>query len=309
VERKAVIGVVSSAFGRDYTVAPRPDLPNLFEGPEVLAGRTGDLVAVFIPKKAEIRNAARLLARLGLCRLALPSHTRCVLVYSEQEAAGQLDPRHAELDFHQVAAAEARGTLRDTLHTNSGVHRLGSVTQGTRALVGRRASYLFEVSVNNGGHWEPADIPESVGVETPPSRPRMPPNLTLGSSPAWERARAFFPGFGLEARAEGDGSVLVVEEHRSARHSSIASLVQRQVAPGFWLNFTIDNGVPYPTAWTAGLIVAPAHPGYGLDPLKTFRAAAWAGWAVVRESDEEGTRALVSALTSWIREEREQPST
>jgi hypothetical protein len=75
-------------------VAVNPDHPELFEGPDILAGLEGRLLAVFSLKRKEARDVRRLATRVLLTRLALPSHARCVLLLDEEDSTEINHPPH-----------------------------------------------------------------------------------------------------------------------------------------------------------------------------------------------------------------------
>lgn len=64
----------------EYSVVPNPDHPFLLSGPDLLMARPGALVAIFTSHAHEVRNINRLLSRMILNILALPSHTRFIVI-------------------------------------------------------------------------------------------------------------------------------------------------------------------------------------------------------------------------------------
>jgi len=73
--RRAIAKTVGEEIPTSYVIATAPDHPLLIEGPDILIGGEGNLVAVFTPKASERADDDRLLARFILCRLALRSGT------------------------------------------------------------------------------------------------------------------------------------------------------------------------------------------------------------------------------------------
>ena len=84
------MGSLVRQLGERFVVSVNPDHPYLFEGPDILAGGDGRLLAIFRPKSTELSNPNRLLSRLVLTKLALPNHTRYILVMDPERPNSKL---------------------------------------------------------------------------------------------------------------------------------------------------------------------------------------------------------------------------
>jgi hypothetical protein len=76
MSRRDVLLKIAESFEGDFTVSVEPDLPELFEGPDVLAGKPGRLIAVFVPKTHELRRPEQLRTRLVLSRRSVTGGAR-----------------------------------------------------------------------------------------------------------------------------------------------------------------------------------------------------------------------------------------
>ena len=71
----------------DAVVVPNPDHPLLIRGPDIIISNKSNLFALFTPSAEERRFPSRLKSRFVLGRLALPSHTRCLLIFEPSDLA------------------------------------------------------------------------------------------------------------------------------------------------------------------------------------------------------------------------------
>jgi hypothetical protein len=142
VSRRDILLEISASFEDDFTVSLEPDLPELFEGPDVLAGKSGRLIAVFVPKSHEFRSPEQLRTRLVLSRLALPDHAQCLLAIEDAFDAPRLES--LSRDFHAIVNVEDRSGLR-RLRTKSLEHR--KIPNTTRLMTEWRTAFLMTVSL------------------------------------------------------------------------------------------------------------------------------------------------------------------
>lgn len=80
---REVVKALARQLEDGLTVSISPDHPYLLQGPDVLAGGNGKMLAIFVMKTVEQRAPVHLMVRAVLSRLALPAHTIFVLVTSE----------------------------------------------------------------------------------------------------------------------------------------------------------------------------------------------------------------------------------
>jgi hypothetical protein len=83
VARRGTIDALHHAMAHQFFVAQDPDIPNLLNGPDILATQPGWTIAAFVPTKRETANTEQLQARLVLSRLSLPADAVTLLVVSD----------------------------------------------------------------------------------------------------------------------------------------------------------------------------------------------------------------------------------
>src|SRR5690242_2845501 len=88
--RKALTLELRRELNSRFVTVPHPDHPFLLRAADILVGGEGNLSALFIPTRSEVNEPDLLRSRLILNRLALPPHTRCLLlIQSSQDALAQ----------------------------------------------------------------------------------------------------------------------------------------------------------------------------------------------------------------------------
>ncbi len=83
IDLRVIAKLLTEAFG-NHALVEDPDHPLLLRAPDLLTAINGNLTAIFSPQVLEERNPAHLATRLIASRLALPDHTRTVLLISEK---------------------------------------------------------------------------------------------------------------------------------------------------------------------------------------------------------------------------------
>ncbi|ANQ16280.1 hypothetical protein [Vibrio natriegens] len=69
-----------SKLNPEYSYVSSPDHPNLISSPDALIAKKGELIAYYRVHSDERARAKNLLSRLAISRLALPTHTKHILV-------------------------------------------------------------------------------------------------------------------------------------------------------------------------------------------------------------------------------------
>ncbi len=292
MHRNEILGTIARELSDDFTVAVNPDL---FEGPDVLAGRSGDLVAVFVPKQAERQNLKRLRARLGLSRLALPKHTRCVLAYTEGmlERAPKLSSAHQ--DFHQIVSIESPANLRATLTDRPENINMKEIPAQARALVWERADFLFMLSCR---YLQGSAAGEKRHIKLSAQQvDSFALSLKYSHPDLWSLEQRLPRSLG---DVELKDSVVIIRE-KNATPRPLSNLLKPYVAANFWLNFNMDGGIPYLITWSASVLITGGTSASSLDPLKPFGAAALAGLTIIPETEASAVQSTVDIVSSWLR--------
>lgn len=292
MRRQDKLRIIAAALDGDDVVAVQPDLPELFEGPDVLAGRAGRLVAVFTPKVHELSRPDRLVTRLVLSRLALPDHVRCALVL---ERAQEFMLQVAELAYgfqvvDWVDDSDLSGLRRSRRESQP-------IPEQTRRFVEARASFLFAAS---------RQTPE----QSSPRRRRHVDReyrvalTSLAREGNFERVDPSIMGMmrrdAAERLAERTWSyqgVLVTSE--VIEHQSIRKQLLPFVTLARNVSFHVDKGVPHLKQPALGVFLT-GSVGSGPDPLKTQRASAFAGWQVLVQPSPDDFQESLRRNAAWL---------
>lgn len=87
-----------------------PDHPFLAEGPDIIARDGNKLIAIFVPSRKEERSPSNIVGRLMLSRLALPAHTKCVLLFRPSKMSRQIAERFGH-HFHAMTEVTHRSDI------------------------------------------------------------------------------------------------------------------------------------------------------------------------------------------------------
>jgi hypothetical protein len=300
VSRRDTLLEISASFEDDFTVSLEPDLPELFEGPDVLAGKSGRLIAVFVPKSHELRNPERLLTRLVLSRLALPDHAQCLLAIEEAQDSSRVE--RIARDFHAVVSVDDRAGLR-RLRTKSQEHR--HVPASTRQMVERRTAFLMTLSLAHQPQL--AAAPDEVGEDWESVDIRPTTSSSNGTSGAAHVPLPLWPMPLLTQSAllqAGSASVSVYDGVLVAGGVAARRGIHERILPYLTVAaqaaFRVDNGVPYLGHPTAGVFIVQDARWPRSDPLKPLRASAFAGWALLSNPSKEEFSESVREASEWL---------
>jgi len=298
VNRYQTLLQIAESFEDDHAVSLSPDLPELFEGPDVLAGRSGRLIAVFVPKANEARSPERLRTRLILSRLALPDHAQCLLALDESfhEASPILD---LERDFHAVVHVDDRAGLR-RFRSKPVEHR--KIPPATRRMVERRMAFLFALGLPQPARAlaAPSDLLEEP-VQLSSSEPTLSQfDWTLEPKQAWSGPilhESELPHVRAAHVQVRDGVLIA---GANGHHLPVRERVRPYLTVALRTAFLVDNGVPYLNRPTAGLLILHDTGQSYADPLKPLRASAFAGWALLSNPSREEFAQRVRAASKWL---------
>ena len=254
-------------------VAVEPDHPLLFSGPDVLVGGNGRVVTFFLPKVRELRNPDLLLARLAVARLALPATMRAALLIGSFEGADRL-VNLARRDFDEVVdladhPSVAQFVLDRKDRRKEDISNLQEIKRGAVDRFEALYTFSYEQFLGEGKGTTKERLMES-----------LPGIRSLVEVPSWTghagKSRKLY-------QAEG-ATVAFLQLGRRA----ILEKMRPLCVTALMLDYSLDNGIPYPRARTLNVMFSDRTPVSQFDPLKPIRAAAFAGWAVsVPESGEE----------------------
>lgn len=275
-----------------FVVVLRPDVPNLLRGPDLIIGGEGRLFAIFKFQAAEQQSPDRLLVRLALARLALPRHTRCVLLWRPERADGETEA--IATHFHSMISEDSPAVLADHV-LNSDVGRRTQQTLGD--IQGRqyqRAAAVMSLSSD----WLREAFPGRPSDETSQAREglvragdRITPGIVRVPSNLFEvidastrerfqtvRARSWFRGTETVFRTLVEHEDVILGEASGARLTTrLAHFNERLLLR----TANLDSGVPYPRTVTQNLLVVDRVPTHRFDPMKAIRAACFAGWSLI----------------------------
>jgi hypothetical protein len=229
-----------------FIISRNPDHPFLLQGPDLLIGGQGKITAIFLPSAAERRNEQRLRARYALNRVALPAHTKCLLVVDgKDEVFSGLFPV-----FDEVFHWEERMTLLAVLNTDS----KRTVPRETSIAAQKQFSNAIAVTelmqrIDRSGF--EGDFPPVIK-----GRPRKEVDWIEGVEVAYMRGGRFNAAVATD---------LIIER------------ANREIG--------LDAGIPYYHNTKPSIAVVPDWPIYPSDPLKVVRAAGFAGWSIMTQDE------------------------
>jgi hypothetical protein len=270
--RQDIAQMLRKELPDSYIVVPAPDHPLLIEAPDVLVGGDAGLTAIFTPKRSERRRPDRLAVRFILCRLALPAHTRHILVLE-----GPDDDRVGKRLFPDFAATLTWNRRRDLIKIAQDSDFVGqqrTLPVEISRLVQERFSDVFQLT------------------RVLRTRRRREEGSAL-------RPYGVSPGHGIKPERTpfeqvAPGVIFTRFERGVPKTRGIYGLVIETTSSGF----ALDSGIPYPRdANDYGLAVVEELPEYRGDPDKLVRAAAFAGWAFVTHEELDNVGRLGARLS------------
>lgn len=267
--RRAVLSrLLKSELPNDFIILPNPDHPLLIRAPDLLVSKKGMITAIFLPSAAERRSHNILTSRLTLSRLALPPHTRCILIVEARDySLGEIFSN----DFAEIFAWTARSKASEFVgNVNSlGRHRdlppdvagdaqtTFSNAMGVMRLAARLADQPFTSAFGETVTDEALDHLDQRKIRSSLSRPTIKRNAhQLGGVPVTELADAEISSLAVQYLINNQ------TEHL----------------------YRLDNGIPYATKEPPGIAVVSQWPLGGRDPEKLIHAAAFGGWAFVLDA-------------------------
>jgi hypothetical protein len=263
--RKVLTQLLRSGLSNEFIVVSNPDHPLLIRGPDILVSTNRTITAIFLPLATERRSSGLLKSRLTLSRLALPVHTRCVLVVEPDDhgLAQSLTSDFADVQTwstrtnivqiasntnfvgrHRDVPAQIVGDAQTRFANAMTVMRLGA------RLVDKPFSAAFDEKL----------IYDGPVISSAIRRPSRRPVIN----------RETF-SMGLEGVALAELS----DSHIDT--AAVRNLINDQIEHVY----SLDNGIPYPKGEPSGIAVVRDWPTRTRDSEKLILAAAFGGWAFV----------------------------
>lgn len=294
------LGVLLSQLTPRFVVSVKPDHPYLFDGPDILAGGDGRLLAIFRPRAAELSSPNRLFARLMLTKIALPDHARYILLADPERQSSRFSIQSFS-DLFQAVVEPGERIPRSLLVGGDNGRGRQVIPSALRDRTLGRASFLLDVSLSaarrNGR--QKASTRKRLFADLQKMLP-APETSTLAML-----AGQFMPSSLRRSIHFRDGALIVLRH--SPKPESLRRRLDAYLAPSVLLNYAVNDGVPRVRIDLASLLVTNALTTSSRDPLKPFRAAAFAGWAVMEPSMAEEVRETVGTITSWLHSADERP--
>ena len=262
--RKLLTQLLRSGLSNEFIVVSNPDHPFLIRAPDILVSTNRTLTAIFLPLAIERRSSGLLKSRLTLSRLALPAHTRCILVV---EPVDHSLAQSLASDFADIQTWSARTSIIQIASNTNFVGRHRDVppeiigdaqTRFANAmtvmrLVARLAAKPFSAAFDEKVIYEPE---RSSTIRRPTHRPVI----------VRETFSTGFEGVAFAELSDSDVDTATVQ-----------TLINDQIEHVY----SLDNGIPYPKAETSGIAVVRDWPTRPHDSEKLILAAAFGGWAFV----------------------------
>lgn len=265
-----------------WAVSARPDLPHMLVAPDMLAGLNGKLLAFFAINWPERKDLSRVLVRLALSRLGLPTHTVCVFVDKEQHKK-KMDEFLQHFDV-VVPVHKFNKQLPAIVETKSRLVGDAGFAQ-TRTANQTRYASLCEF---NREHYSEED--ESTSA---PAAKQL--KEKFGYTKA--EVKTWFPGSSQWSSNEilsKNGQVIAESQ---AEGENDWMLAYDLITYGMQTEYILDHGEPIPQDFRAKLLIAKSFKSAVHDPEKMARGLAFAGWGMARSISAREADHLVHKLS------------
>lgn len=274
IARRRTIEAVHQAMAHQFFVAQDPDMPNLLNGPDILATQPGWTIAAFVPTKRETASPVQLQARLVLSRLSLPPDAVTLLVVSDGE-----NFTSEFISKFTIAAAMSEFSERMARGLPRRPH--APIPSYVRVWNQYRASFLHALARD-------------------PSRARRLirssrlPAINFAIDQPLAMSRLYDLGLPRTAEVQLHDSVVVAYAGLTAR--TVRGALEPLLPPTLAATFNSDGEHVELTSRLAAALVMTV-PDLQL-PVHAVRGAAFAGWAVFSGQLPSVT---VDALSAWLR--------
>jgi hypothetical protein len=265
--RKALTQLLRRELPEKFMIVQNPDHPLLIRGPDILLTTSQTIMAIFMPLAAERRAYGLLKSRLTLSRLALPTHTRCILVF---ETKDHNIAKHFANDFADVLEWSSR-------------------------------SNVISIASDSGFVGRHRDVPPEIIGDAQTNFANAMTVMRLGARLTANPLSAAFDERFIDKRSSirsvirrGSRRPIIDRKTFSKDHEGVAfaelsdfdvdtPTVRDLVYDQIEHTYSLDNGVPYATSEPSGIAVVRDWPTRTRDSEKLILAAAFGGWAFVLE--------------------------
>lgn len=278
MRRSSALSQLWERLRSECTLAAEPDHPYLLSPPDALIAKNGLLTAIFLISDGKPELIERLLIRLAISKLALPRHTKCVLIMmSEWERfpdAWNIVRPH----FHRIETmddlAKSRSSLASTLLGDRPVSSSDQDTQYALAKISRRAfvrSHLLldEMLKQEERRTRRSPLYALKQMERSNDFTRVTTRSWVGDSDHGVEILRHQQGFGVDA----------VQFRKVGAIAQLRTHCEKAVQ---W-EYVLDKGVPYSKSEPrlVQAIIVDRFPTFKGDPWKPARAAAFMGCAML----------------------------
>lgn len=305
-----IASIIKGLLNEDYRISINPDLLYLVLPPDILVGGEGNLTAIFVPTKNELKRPSDLLARLAACRLALPTHLQCVL-FMDDNSVSESATRRFEREFHYLQRGNDYSKLRRVLVGDFENQRIRKVALTTRNRNFERAEFLYWE--NQRCPIEEREIEGTIGKET-----RQQGRRRVHTSIFENEGRFNNPTIKnwlwnekpVKLRNAIEYEEMIVSEINVTKGFATNRLTRYWIF-GIQSDYDLDDGVPYPNPFALNnikvLVFDQPLPLTFTRADKLFRDAAFTGWFLVEAKTLQQFRTITSEIKeSWSSFLREQ---
>jgi hypothetical protein len=279
---------LSRALPKGFVISPRPDHPHLYSPPDIIAGGRGTIVAIFIPRKSELRNPNELLARLTVTRLGLPGHTRCVaLLQSTNQAFEQV----VQTNFHGIIGLEDQHSLSQFIQDPKAVGNASPVPSEIREQAHRRYQLLYDISQRRR-RIQPRGV-DSLELFTE-LRSKFKPEVHRGEKDEIEHLD--YQKIRPKPRNLFEYERSLIGALKFRKGLSPLSSINPFCVYSLRRSYALDMGVPYPLSIDPNILIVSEIPEGRYDRDKPLRAAAFAGWVLSAAESHNEITDLISRL-------------
>jgi len=306
--RKELVKQLSRELENQFVVADRPDHPFLLMQPDVIVGGLGLLTALFIPSASELTSPQKLLARLTLSRLALPAHTKCLLIIDPEKPVGKINdeaPRH----FHETLEVYRLRNLISFIKDPETSKRIKMVPPDIRKEAFEKYTVVMKESIHLMDQSKPPFEPYKLIDEladkgyVKASSSQIIKNYEQNNT---SEHFHFYNPESLHRIIKDKPSYFEANKNSAARkprqpkvtwmhnEGTIIALFNRKakvdklrdiISVGTRINYKLDDGIPYSSREAkVNIIALDEVPISRIDPEKPIRAGAFAGWILIRPS-------------------------
>jgi hypothetical protein len=291
-----IFRIITNKLGRETHIAVRPDHPMLLAGPDVFLALPGNLVSLFIPKQQEIADPDKLLVRLALSRLALPSHAKWVLLIPRHLVSWGYSNQVAR-NFHETIDEKGISQLR-TFLVSPPPDKISPIPEELRKKVNNRFEDAYRTSTESFSAERKREGKRVLTALAHKQKfimahvPRLVPRETTASG-HWkvymDQGESEYLRKQAPARSIVEKDDVVLGELDTPRIQSFSYHSMRLNENLFRLTYTLDNGIPYfKKQKLVSLLQVTSVPTNRFDPMKPLRVLAFAGWHVVHADSPEG---------------------